>query len=259
MARVAVVENSRTAADGALVHDITFAADERPATTGYLVEPTASTVAGILYFHWLESSADDSNRSEFLDEAKRMAGRGALSLLVEGELPWHRRPQGSAIDRSVIQSQLTSLRAGLDLLVERGADPGSLAVVGHDFGAMYGILLAVADRRPRAYVLMAATPRWGDWFVPYWKLKESAADYAHGMTGMEPIDAVAHAAPAALLFQFARRDHQYVPIPVANEFFAAASAPKDLRWYSCGHRMNHLAERERETWLADQLGLAATE
>ncbi len=36
-----------------------------------------------------------------------------------------------------------------------------------DFGAMHGTILAAEDARISAVVLIAGTPRWGDWFLAY--------------------------------------------------------------------------------------------
>ena len=252
-----IIRRDEATGDSVSVADVTFRSPGSRPTDAYLVRPAdRPIVAGILYYHWLELRADDSNRTEFLAEAKRMAKRGVCALLIQGDLPWLRAPTGARTDRALITQEMRSLSAGLDLLTEAGVGDGPLAVVGHDFGAMFGVLLALEDRRPSAYVLMAATSRWGDWFVPYWDIAESRDEYDAQIAGFHPIDAVARAAPAALLFQFARRDHLFVPIPLAEAFHEAASEPKELRWYSCGHRMNHLAEREREAWLAERLGLA---
>jgi hypothetical protein len=256
-AAVEVIRRDEATGDSVSVADVTYTSAGIRPTDAYLVRPAEGPiVAGILYYHWLELRADDSNRTEFLAEAKRMAKRGVCALLIQGDLPWLRDPSGPRTDRELIVQEMRGLSAGLDLLSQSGVGTGPIAVVGHDFGAMFGVLLVLEDRRPSAYLLMAATSRWGDWFVPYWDIAESRDEYDAAMAGIQPIDAVARAAPAALLFQFARRDHLFVPIPLAEQFFDTASEPKELRWYSCGHRMNHLAEREREAWLAERLGLA---
>jgi hypothetical protein len=224
----------------------------------YLVEPNAgSSGPGVLYFHWFEPHAADSSREEFVDEALALARRGVTSLLVQGALPWRFDPVDPDTDRRAILEQIEALRAGLDFMVEHGSPPSRLAVVGHDFGAMYGALLATIDRRPMAYVLMAATPRWVDWFAPYWQLAVSAEAYGAAMSDLDPITHVAQAAPARLLFQFARNDQRYVPTALADKFFQAASDPKELRWYATGHRLNRLARRERELWLLNRLGVEA--
>jgi hypothetical protein len=55
------------------------------------------------------------------------------------------------------------------------------------------------------------------------------------------------AAPAALFLQFARYDR----------YAKAASMPKLVRWYECGHEFNDAqSAADREDWLAQQLSLA---
>ena len=39
--------------------------------------------AAILYIHWYEPSSPDSNRSQFVEEAREMARSGATCLLIE--------------------------------------------------------------------------------------------------------------------------------------------------------------------------------
>src|SRR5215208_7661561 len=44
---------------------------------------TGEPRAAILYVHWYEPSSPLSNRSQFADEAREMAGCGATCLLIE--------------------------------------------------------------------------------------------------------------------------------------------------------------------------------
>ena len=145
-----------------------------------------------------------------------------------------------------------------DLLESRGdVDPSRLAFVGHDYGAMYGTLLMGVDRRPKAYVLMAATPRHADWNIPFWlgPAGMSPAEqraYKEALAPLDPITQVAMAAPAAILFQFGREDF-YISAPTGLEFFYAATDPKAIEPYDAGHPLNDEAMQAGLTWLRDQL------
>lgn len=225
-----------------------------------LIRPAAAgSYAAILFVHWYEPEAHDSNRTQFEAEARALARRGAIALLVEtmwSDRDWFfKRTQGDDIGNSV--RQVIELRQALDLLLaEPGADPGRLAYVGHDFGAMYGVLMGAADRRPACYALMAGTPRFPDWYLYYPRLEEAPrAAFAASMAPYDPIDQVASLAPAPLLFQFGT-DDPHVPRARAEAFFAAAGAPKQLAWYECGHALNERARADREAWLAARLQLA---
>jgi fermentation-respiration switch protein FrsA (DUF1100 family) len=46
-----------------------------------------------------------------------------------------------------------------------------------------------------------------------------------------------------------------IPREGLEELYAAASEPKELRWYDTGHEMSPKAGRERVAWLRRELGL----
>jgi fermentation-respiration switch protein FrsA (DUF1100 family) len=156
--------------------------------------------------------------------------------------------------------QVIELRRAMDLLLGHpGVDPSRFAYVGHDFGAMYGVLMGSVDPRPTCYALMAGTPRFPDWYLYYPELKGAArAAYIDQMRELDPITHVSKLSPAPLLFQFGREDH-HVPEERARAFFGAAGEPKEMRWYDCGHGLNELAMTERLSWLGNQLKLDESE
>ena len=84
-----------------------------------------------------------------------------------------RGPDRQDHDVAAIEGEVARFSAGLDLLADRvDVDPDRLAVVGHDFGAMLASIVAAREDRVRAAVLIAPTPRWGDWFLPFWEIHE---------------------------------------------------------------------------------------
>ena len=116
-----------------------------------LIRPAAvGSYAAILYVHWYEPEAANSNRTQFEAEAAELARSGVVSLLVEtmwSDRDWFlKRTQADDYASSI--EQVIELRQALDLLLEQpGVDARRLAYVGHDFGAMYGVLMGQADRR----------------------------------------------------------------------------------------------------------------
>jgi dienelactone hydrolase len=165
-----------------------------------------------------------------------------------------KRTQEEDYDASI--SQVIELRRALDLIEEEpGFDPTRLAYVGHDFGGMYGVLMGAHDGRPTQYVLMAAAPRWPDWYLYYPRLEGEARDaYIRLMAPLDPIAHVGKLAPAPLYFQFAADDF-HVPKERAEEFFAAAGEPKEIGWYEAGHGLDDSARLDRAAWLKGHLGL----
>src|SRR4029077_8089612 len=72
-------------------------------------------------------------------------------------------------DVTAIKQQLAVFRACLNWLISKSYVSGSrIAVVGDDYGRMYGALLANSDPRVRTAVLATPDATWGHWFVKYW-------------------------------------------------------------------------------------------
>lgn len=214
--------------------------------------------ASILYVHWYEPQASDSNRSQFVEEAREMARAGAVCLLVE--TLWSdpdfflKRTQADDLQNSI--EEVVCLRRAMDFLLSQpDADSSRFAYVGHDFGGMYGILAGSLDGRPTRYVIMAATPRFPDWYLYQPKLEGEAREaFVRQMSGIDPIVHVPRLAPAPVLFQFGT-DDPHVPRERAEEFFASAREPKEVKWYKAGHGLNVDATNDRKAWLRQNLGL----
>ena len=255
------VRDIQTRSDqGVVIRNLTFAPSPGVRRAAYVVRPEGQgPFAAILYVHWYEPWALTSNRRQFLAEAKRSAQRGAISLLVEtmwSDDDWfYKRTQADDRENSI--RQVVELRRGMDLLLmQPGVDARRLAYVGHDFGALYGVLMASIDPRPACYVLMAGTSRLSDWYLYYPSLEgEARESYVRQMEEFDPITHVSKLAPAPLLFQFGQ-DDPHVPQERAQAFYAAADNPKEMRWYAAQHELNELATNEREAWLSQRLELA---
>jgi dienelactone hydrolase len=214
--------------------------------------------AAILYVHWYESESIDSHRTQFEEEAKEMARGGAVCLSIE--TLWSdrdfflKRTQEDDVQNSF--EEVVNLRRAIDLLLSQpNVDPKRFAYVGHDFGGMYGVLAGSLDQRPTQYVLMASTPRFHDWYLYLPKLEGEAREaFILQMSEIDPIVHVPNLAPADVFFQFATDDF-HVPQERAEEFFAAAKDPKEVKWYEAGHGLNEDATNDRKAWLKQKLSL----
>ena len=215
-------------------------------------------LAAILYVHWYEPESIDSHRTQFEEEAKEMARAGAICLSIE--TLWSdrdfflKRTQEDDVQNSV--EEVVNLRRAMDLLLSQPTgDPKRFAYVGHDFGGMYGVLAGSLDRRPTHYVIMASTPRFSDWYLYLPKLEgEARQAFIRLMSEIDPLTHIPNLAPADVFFQFATDDF-HVLRERAEELFAAASDPKEMKWYEAGHGLNEEATLDRKAWLKQKLGL----
>ncbi|HAV77946.1 MAG TPA: hypothetical protein DCX53_11410 [Anaerolineae bacterium] len=216
------------------------------------------SLSAILYVHWYEPESRDSNRSQFIEEAKQMARSGAICLLIE--TLWSdadfflKRTQDD--DRQNSIEEVVNIRRAMDLLLSQpGVDGNRFAYVGHDFGGMYGVLAGSLDQRPSHYIVMAATPRFSDWYLYLPKLEGDAREaFKKQMSEIDPIVHISQLSPASIFFQFGT-DDPHVPKDRAEEFFESANEPRAMNWYEAGHGLNSEAIDDRKKWLKEKLGL----
>jgi dienelactone hydrolase len=210
--------------------------------------------AGILFLHWLGQIHSD--RSEFLAEATELASQGAVSLLPQGIFPWQAAPTGKPHDVTTIRRQLAAFRACLHWLTARPyVDRARTAVVGHDYGAMYGALLANSD--PEVHTAVLATPdaTWGHWFVKYWLgfTGKHAARYKALFAGLQPVRHVSRLG-ARELFQWAGQDI-FVSAQVRREFARQAPLARVKLYRTSDHQLTDAAQADRDAFLVHELGL----
>ena len=223
----------------------------------YLISPVgASPCAGIVFFHWLGTPL--GNRDEFLDEAISFAGRNVKSLLIQGYFPWMEEPVAGEKDRQQVIDQTIDLQRAVDILYAQPmVDTSRIAFVGHDYGAMFGSILAGIDHRIKAYVLITAMGNFSDWSLKYWEITtDNHEAYRKALAPVDPLGYIG-AALAKLFFQFSE-DDMYISNDKAMEFYDAAREPKQIRWYKTGHEMRiPEAKNDRMNWLEHQLKLTS--
>jgi hypothetical protein len=102
----------------------------------------------------------------------------------------------------------------------------------------------------------AATPRWGDWFLRFWKVQGDRFEYLRRLAPLDPIEA-ARSLKATTLWQFSNRDFFIAPMSAVE---LARAAPVDgeprIEWYAADHAMRSAKARAaRKTFLRSALGL----
>jgi dienelactone hydrolase len=248
------VVNSR-GQDGATVEDIVFPSPSGDDVAASFIRPSqgVSNAAAVLFVHWL--GHHDCNRTEFLEDALALAGRGVVSLLVDAQ--WSDKVEKVyEFDEASAIQQVIDLRRSLDvLLAQPGVDPARIAYVGHDYGAMYGSIVAGVDHRLRTAVFMTPTAHLSTWNLIV-KRRPDPDAYAARMAIYDPAIYLPHAALSGLLLQFARTD-QYVSEQDAQTIINAAPEPKLVIWHDADHDLaTDEVRKERLDWLSAQLHLA---
>ena len=243
---------------GVSVHDIRFTpiAGREPVKAYVVVPEGKGPFAGVLWVHWLGEPAT-TNRTQFLEEAVALAPKGIVSVLVDAmwSAPkWYpSRVPDEDYDNSV--RQVIALRRAMDLLAARpDVDKTRLGFVGHDYGGMYGMLMAGTDRRARTYVYVAVAPSLNNWAF-FARQPASKADYLRKNAVLELSDSLRAVTSASTLFQFATND-TYVSRADTLVPFNAAADPKERRFYEAEHSMAvPQAAADRDAWLLKELGL----
>ena len=251
--------HSKSEKGKAIVEDVSYRDASGSSRAAYYVHPQRGPVrAAILFVHWL-GEPPKNDRTEFLDDAVELAGDGVASLLPQepwGSGKWfeeRKLPDDPAFSKTEVQSLKLAFNA---LMSQAGRLPAKrVALVAHDFGAMYGSRLLAEEPRIGKTVLMAGVPVFADWFLLGQKLSDAdTKSYRQTMRDWEvPKYMKQRKAPLTSLFQFAKKDF-YVSEAQAKGFFDAFPQPKEIKWYDDKHRLGKPeVAADRLKWLREHL------
>lgn len=226
--------------------------------TGVVVSGMGSGLhPAVLFVHWLGDAAT-TNHTEFAHDAAALAKRGVTSVLIDAmwaEKDWYdKRTTEGDYQHSI--DQVIDFRRALDmLLAQPNVDASRLAYVGHDFGSVYGALLAGVDDRPQWYVLMAGTPSLAQWYL----LGEKPADIPAYVAQMAPLDPgpfLMRSKAKGFFLQFASRDF-WISRAEAGQYTGYAPKPlRTVKMYDADHSLAiAAATTDRLAWLEEKLGL----
>ncbi len=241
-----------------VVEDVTIRVPRQDPIQAYVVRPAGhvkrNSAAGVLFLHWLGEINND--RGEYLTEAITLADQGVVSVLPQGYFPWVPNPDGTANDVRLVKNQVRAFRAALNRLASvKAVDDSRIAVVGHDYGAMYGALLADSDERVSAMVLQAPDAEMGNWFATFWLQLEGQerADYLALFADVNPVDHTARLG-SHVLFQWAGEDI-FIPAEVRAAYAASSPDARVELYERSDHEFTDEARVARLAFLADELGL----
>lgn len=247
------------------VQQLTYAQLDGARNAATLVKPVGSASGlgpgrpAILFLHWYGPPNPTSNRTQFLPEAVELAGAGVVSLLVD--TPWTQEQwfgkRDSAKDYEFTVQMARDVRRALDvLLAQPGIDKTRVAVVGHDFGAMWGALAVASDPRVTHFVYAAGTSSFTDWYL--YTPKREGAERDAFIAKLAPLDPIAYLpkiAPRPVLLQFGTKD-AHVKNDAAKAQADAAKDPKTVKIYeNAEHELTFQARQDRLAWIREQFKL----
>lgn len=245
---------------GVLVEDVEIDVPGQAPMAAYLVHPSGpakrNSLAGVLYLHWFAPGQPTQNRTEYLAEAVALAERGTVSVLPQLRFPWEADPVGDIRDRGAVTTQVDAVRSAYKrLLREPGVNAHRTAIVGHDYGAMFGAILAQGDPRVRAQVFMGGDATWANWFDTYWLglPDDQKAAYHAVFDGLDPVDNVSRLG-SHLFLQWGDRD-QFITPEVRDAFATANPAAKATLYVRADHFLTQQAKDDRIAWLSGELGI----
>lgn len=234
------------------VRDVSYVSRGRRVRAFLVLPPGRGPYPAVIYAH-----GSGQDRVAFVAHATWIAARGAVALTVDqpsdaGPQPAPDVLTGLRRERDRTIRSVVDFRRAVDVLQSLPqVDDRRIGFVGLSAGARIGAVLAGVERRIDAFVLMSGGARpVGEYLGPVEpSIRNEAGEL---LSAVDPLQHVAHAAPAALLFQNGRRD-ELVPRNALEALAAAGSKPKDVRWYDAGHGLDVPAYREQLDWLEQRL------
>ena len=234
--------------------------------TAYLIRPKKEGLyPGIVFLHWLEPHAENSNRSEFLPLAIELAEKYEICAILPNAF-WSTTPEKYKQnpnlgwnttfenDGKLIVKQLHSLLTMIDFFESQYfVNDKQLLFCGHDFGAMFGCLLGEFKENIKGYVLMALTGKFSDWFRFGNTLTsvDEFLDYWAKMSDFDPETNIGNI-NSEIFFQFALNDF-YVPVENALALIAEVEKNSITKWYKANHAMNEKVFNDAKDWLLEKI------
>jgi len=215
-------------------------------------------------------------RSVWSDMARAGIGTFAIDARLHGERGTPQQllaaSQTAKGMRNLLQGTAVDLRRGLDYLSKRrGCDPHRLAYFGMSMGSFLGAMVAGADSRIRATVLLVGGGNWRTFLentkgwdrvgIDLSKLNANPANLDAAVKVLDPIDPVhwvGRIGPRPLLM-FNGDVDTIVPPASARALHRAAREPKDVVWFHGGHAAEGFEFFKVGVvfyvWLEEKLGL----
>jgi dienelactone hydrolase len=234
------------------VRDISYSSGKRT-IEGYLVVPPGSERRPAVVF--VHGSGGD--RSELLGLAAELARRGVVTLTISApsqSVTSTPTTLDGLLDqaRSLTVADVVAVRRAVDVLQGLPqVDANRIGYVGWSLGARLGAVVAAAEPRVKALVLVSAGAEPLSAFVA--QAPAGARQRVRTVLGsVDPLRYIAWAKSGSLLLEDGRRD-EVVPQNALLNVVHAAPKGTAVRWYDAPHALNKRAYRDAFDWLEKKL------
>jgi dienelactone hydrolase len=197
------------------------------------------------------------DRSELLGQAAELAQRGAVTLtLTEPSNSVTSSPSTLsgllAQAKSLTVNDVVAVRRAVDLLQTLPTvDSKRIGYVGWSAGARLGAIVAAAEPRIKALVLVSAGADRLSAFVAH--APPGAKGRVRTVLGsVDPLRYIALARSGSLRLEDGRKD-EVVPRAALLNVVHAAPSGTSVKWYDAPHALNHRAYNDAFSWLAKKL------
>jgi dienelactone hydrolase len=242
----------RAPVEGIVITHFKLDAGEAGSTDGYIFAPSSKgNYPGVFYMHWLGGTYPvNSGMHYFLTEAAQMAANGHICIVPQGFFPWSQAPSGDKDDAVKLQKQLQQMLGALMLLINQdNIDRSDISFVGHDYGAMHGLVLVAGTEIFSRAVFMAPNDNYADWNRILKSMPEKTfSEYSRMLSEWNPLNTAAILPDIPLLFQFSKTD-QFVSQASAQAVLDKAPKSATVLWYPQGHALGEEAKNDRVGFL----------
>ena len=244
--------------DSALaVHDVSFTSGGHRVDGYLVVPPSRRRLPAVVFVH-----GSGGDRTELLPQAGLLAARGVVTLTITAPSA---TAQSSATTpgqllgemRAVSIADVVAVRRAVDVLASLPfVDRRRIGYLGWSAGARTGALVAAAEPRLRALVLLSAGA------APISAYLAAAPpslrpQIRRDLGSVDPLRYVAQARPGSLLLEDGRRDG-VVPRAALLNVVHAAPRGTIVRWYDAPHQLDRAAYRDAFAWLTRKLRAQTT-
>jgi poly(3-hydroxybutyrate) depolymerase len=234
------------------VHDVSYSSGGRRVECYLVLPPGRRRHPAVVFVH-----GSGGDRRELLPQAGWLAARNVVTLTITAPSATARSASSTpeaalAKLRATSVADVVAVRRAVDLLRSLAVvDPARIGYVGWSAGARTGTLLAAAEPRLRALVLLSAGAAPVSAYaaaVP----PALRAQVRRVLGSVDPLRYVARARPGSLLLEDGRRD-RVVPRAALLNVVHAAPRGTAIRWYDAPHALDRKAYRDAFAWLARKL------